>query len=127
MNTAVIVTVISSVGVVQSPPAGATTSPGGNGALVISMLRGTGSLITTSFHDNGKSLKRVNVATAVGGSVVTELNASAGGATDTTGLIASARAGESGGADPPGGIGAGVLLSITWCVSTIVSGRPVKL
>src|SRR6266849_5854384 len=112
MNAAVNVTVTTSVGVFQVPPGGTTCTPAGGGALVMSMFAPTGSLITTRFHWSGLSLNNVNVAIAVGGSEVTVLKARAGGTTLTCGLMASAKAGESGGALSPGGIGVGVLSSI---------------
>src|SRR2546421_2572069 len=122
MNTALSCAVTTRDGVLHAPPDGVTTSPGGT-PLVRSASVGGVSFTICRFHCIGKALVSVKTSAACGGAGGDVTNASVGGATVTTGLTASSRAGESGGAAWPGGIGAGVLSSIVLCVSCIVRGR----
>src|SRR5262245_51579902 len=110
MNTAVIVTVTTSVGLFQSPPAGATTRPGGR-PLVTSVCLADGSLSKVNTQRSGWALLNEKVTGSVAGIIVVELNAPTGGATVTMGGVASASSGGNGGASCPSGTGAVVLSS----------------
>src|ERR1700730_15935083 len=94
------------------PPAGDTSAWVGI-PFVNAKLFFADSLINVSTQRFGKSPVNVNVTTSGGGvDAVTKGKIWSGGV--TTGGIASASSGDSGGADCPGGIGAAVLLSRTW-------------
>src|SRR5438552_2736974 len=120
----VIVTV--SAGVLQPPPAGATTRFGGAPSVMSEWDGGT-SLIKVRIHCKGKALNRVKLAVTIAGWWVAELKANASGAPITVGFTASASAGVNGGAGCPAGMGTGVLLSIVVCISVMVSGSPVEV
>src|SRR6476619_5381589 len=126
MKAALIVAVTMRLGVVQLPPAGASTSPLGS-PLVASMLAPNVVLSNVSVHYSGNAEVSVKVMAAIGGSMVVTVNGTAKGAATTAGGAQSSSSGEAVCDEASGGSGVGVLSSITAVVSTIAKGRPVTL